>query len=314
MNPYAPLLDLLANDSAGRAIEESSASLAATVRELACLFPELAAHFLLPVAPAILDSAEHKRRAFYAFADLLTRLASDQPLVLILEDLHWGDDSSLEFLRYLARRITGRHIRLLVTCRNDVVLEGLEHLLAEYARERVSRELLLPRLAHDDVQAMVMAIFGLSGPARADFVAALFALTDGNPFFVEEVVQSLVAIGDISKDGRAWHREALASLRIPRKIHDAVRQRALGLNEQARGVLRLAAVMGRRFDLALIRSPSQLSEPELLVVLRTLVDRHLVVEESTDRFAFRHALTREAIYADLLAHERGSFTPRLHAV
>lgn len=223
---------------------------------------------------------------------------------MIVEDLHWSDDASLDVLLHLARMAATEPILLMLTYRGDEVQPGLAHLLAELDRNRLAAELRLDRLAPADVDAMVRAIFGVLRAIRADFLDVLAALTDGNPFFVEETLKSLVAAGDIFYADGTWKRKDLDALQIPRSVQDAVRRRAAGLGEQTRRTLALAAVAGRRFAFAMLRDLLGVSEEDLLASIKELIGAQLVVEESADRFAFRHALTRQAIYADLLARER----------
>src|SRR5207249_8396315 len=142
--------------------------------------------------------------------------------LVVLEDLHWSDDTSLEFLLHLARRVPRHPVLLLLTYRTDEPHPGLEHFLAELERERLATELPLPRLTEADLDAMLRAILGPERRPRAAFRAAMYALTDGNPFFVEEILKSLAFAGDLSRAEDAWGREPLGDLRIPRTIRDAV--------------------------------------------------------------------------------------------
>lgn len=129
-----------------------------------------------------------------------------------------------------------------------------------------------------------------ASPAR--LLATIAPLADGNPFLVEELVYTLAADG------------APPSLVIPHTVRDAVEQRVGRLGAEARQVLTLAAVAGRRFDFGLLLRLTGHDELNLLRNIKALVDAHLVAEQSADQFAFRHALTREAIYAGLLTRER----------
>jgi predicted ATPase len=101
-----------------------------------------------------------------------------------------------------------------------------------------------------------------------------------------------------------WERKLFNEMRIPRSVQDAVQQRADQLSQDARRVLILAAVAGRRFDFALLQALTKHDEDQLLKLIKELMAAQLVVEESEEEFAFRHALTRQAIYADLLVRER----------
>jgi tetratricopeptide (TPR) repeat protein/DNA-binding CsgD family transcriptional regulator len=151
---------------------------------------------------------------------------------------------------------------------------------------------------------MVRAILRVERPVPGDIVHLLHHLTDGNPFFLEEALKSLVELGDLSyADGR-WNRKPLEALRVPRTVRDAVQRRTAHLSAAAHQVLTTAAVTGQRFDFALLRVLTRVGEAELLALIRELISHQLVLEESADRFAFRHALTREAVYSDLLARER----------
>jgi len=139
---------------------------------------------------------------------------------------------------------------------------------------------------------------------QAEFAGTIHALTDGNPFFIEETLKALVASGDIYFTASGWARKPIGELHIPCSVQDAVQRRMGQLSEPARQLLTLAAVAGQRFDFALLQQLTGRNEPELLASIRELITAQLVVEESAEQFKFRHALTREAIYSDLLTRER----------
>ncbi len=302
--PYAPLLDLLRAFCAARSTEEIARESGPAAPELVKLLPELAT--LLPdlVPTTSLEPEQEKRRLFQALAQFLVRLAARQPLFVVVEDLHWSDDTSLEFLLYLARRIASQPILLLLTYRSDEAQPGLSHFLAGLDRERLATELALTRLTSVEVDEMLRAIFGLTRSVRAEFLDALYALTEGNPFFIEEVLKSLIAAGEIFYADGMWDRKPMGDLHIPRSVHDAVQRRVAQLSESARHLLILAAVAGRRFDFALLQVVIQCDEGDLVHWIKETIAAQLVVEESAEQFAFRHALTRQAIYAELLARER----------
>ncbi len=182
------------------------------------------------------------------------------------------------------------------------------HLLAQLDRERLAYEIALTSLTRADVDAMLRVIFDLQRPIKAEFLDLIFPLTEGNPFFIEEVLKVLVEAGEIYYADGTWERKPLKQLHIPRSIQDAVRQRSAQLSPAARQVLTLAAVAGRRFDFSLLQELAEMNEAELLERLKDCISAQLVVEESADQYAFRHALTQEAVYATLLMRER----QRLH--
>src|SRR5439155_712050 len=133
---------------------------------------------------------------------------------------------------------------------------------------------------------------------------ALYGLTEGNPFFIEEILKSLITVGGIFYSDENWGHKPLSELHIPRSIQDAVQQRTDQLSKDAKHVLMLAAVAGRRFDFILLQQLTHHDEQQLLILMKELIAGQLVVEETAEHFAFRHALTRQAVYAELLARER----------
>ncbi len=305
--PYAPLLDLLRSHFSHRAAALSETSIKPMVQAFLPLLPDLGHLFAgepPPLTSPLLDPEQEKRHRFEILAQFLTSQTREHRVLCVLEDLHWSDDTSLEFLHYLARRCTSHPFLLLLTYRSDEVRPGLRHFLAQLDREHLAQETSLVRLTRNEVDAMLRAIFALPRSARVELADPVYALSDGNPFFVEEILKSLISSGDISYvDGR-WERKRPGELHIPRSVHDAVEPRTDQLSESARRVLMLAAVAGRRFDFSLLQQLTSYDEERLLALMKELLAAQLVVEESAEQFAFRHALTRQAIYASLLARER----------
>jgi DNA-binding CsgD family transcriptional regulator len=316
--PYAPLLDLLrgviaaptgrgaapAGWGAVSALEPFAPQLSHLLPELPKLFPNL------QPAPD-LEPEQAKRRLFQTLTDFFVRALyttpqHTTPLLLILEDLHWCDDTSLELLLHFAHRLANWPILLLLTCRTD---EGrqqitLQNFLAELERIRLVVEFELKRLDSDQVAGMIRAIFAQTQPVQAPFTEAIHTLTDGNPFFVEETLKALVAAGDIYLTPTGWTRKPVSDLRIPRTVQAAVQRRTQLLSQPARQLLTLAAVAGRRFDFAVLQHITGHTETDLLKLIKELIAAQLVVEENADQFAFRHALTRQAILAELIIRER----------
>jgi DNA-binding CsgD family transcriptional regulator len=302
--PYAPLLDLQRSWLAGHALHEITDMLADQAAELARLLPELAAQLpsSLPNPPS--DSEQEQRRRVQALVQVFTRLAARQPLVFIIEDLHWSDEASLDLLLALARSAPAHHILLLLTYRNDELSPPLAALLAALDRERLATELLLPRLNRADIDALLRATFKLTRPAHAEFLDPLYAVTEGNPFFVEETLKALQASAELVVANQGWDGQPLSILHLPRSVQIAVQRRLDQLSPQAREILTLAAIAGRRFDFRLLQELTEHTEASLIRLMKELIGAQLVVEESADLFAFRHALTQQAVATNLLARER----------
>jgi DNA-binding CsgD family transcriptional regulator len=302
--PYAPVIDALRTFFTRRSAAELELLLGPLAPEIVKLLPELSLVMAGLEATAPLDPEAEKRRLFESLVRFTGRLADRQPLLLILEDLHWSDDVTLEFLHLLVRRLPSQRTLLLLSERPGEASPALSHLLARLEKERLAPELTLAPLSRIDVEAMVSVILDPKGTVPRDLVERVYALTEGNPFSVEEVLRALIDAGDLRFDDGRWCRHGYLELQIPRSIQDAVQRRTAGLAAVDREVLTLAAVAGRRFQLTLLRDTTGLQEAELLGTIKRLMTAQLVVEESADRFAFRHALTREAIYAMLLGRER----------
>ncbi len=302
--PYGPLIDALRALLAIVTPTELMRDAGTYATEYARLLPELVA-YLPPGAIAPLISPEQeKRRLFEALVHLLSRLSARQPLLLVAEDIHWADDTSLEFLTFLARRLPQLPILLLLTYRSDEQHTQLQHFLAQLDRERLASEIALAPLSSAEVEEMLHVIFQLQRPVRHEFLDAMYNLTEGNPFFIEEVLHALLADDEIYYSSEGWERKPLNDLNIPRSVQDAVRRRSEHLSVAARQILAFAAVVGQRFEFALLQHLCGCEEAALLDLLKELIAAQLVVEQSAERFAFRHALTRQAVYSELLERER----------
>ncbi|MGH2614725.1 MAG: ATP-binding protein, partial [Thermomicrobiales bacterium] len=302
--PYAPLADLLRARFAHRHPSDVAHELGSTGPELVKLIPDLMS--LLPdlaITPALAPEQE-QRRLFLALLQFVTVLATTRPGVVVVEDLHWSDDTSLELLLRLARRVASMPLLLLLTYRTDEPHATLSHMLAELDRERLATELILPPLAPAEVDTMLRAMFAIDRPIRTEFLLAIGDICEGNPFFIEEVLTSLVASGDIVHTAGGWERKPIDRLRIPRTIHDAVRRRSMRLSQDARQMLEIAAVAGQRFEIAVLQAVLQWDEDALLEAIKELIAAQLIVEVSPVQFAFRHVLIRQAISSALLARER----------
>jgi DNA-binding CsgD family transcriptional regulator/tetratricopeptide (TPR) repeat protein len=322
--PYAPLIDSLRRCFARRSPEQVAELLGPHAGEIVKLLPELAA--IVPgVSPTTpLEPVHEQGRLFAALTGVLTNLATPGPLLFILEDLHWADETTLAFLVQLARRLRQLPILLLFSARPaadgptarretsassveplaDTAVTAFDRFLAQMTRERLWQQLTLPPLSPQGVDALLQAMFDWPQPASRPLRDAIYHLTEGNPFFVEEVAGALAARGDVVRTETGWEARPITGLHIPHSLRLLVQQRLERLSAAAVSVLTIAAVAGRDFDFDLLAAITGQDEAALLAILRELVAARLVVEQADDHFTFRHALTREAIYSGLLARER----------
>jgi predicted ATPase/DNA-binding CsgD family transcriptional regulator len=313
---YAPLLDMLRAFCATSTGDEIRAAFDLVAPDLINFLPELRSFFPDLEPDPLLSPDPEKRRIFSALAQYFINYVKNQKRLIVIEDLHWIDDTSLEFVLYLARQLAIQPApgMLLFTYRNDQSHRSLMHFLAELDRSHLATEFQLPYLTQAEVDVMLRTIFDQPRPVRIEFLNAIYNLTEGNPFFIEEVLKSLLVAGEIyySEKEKIWDRKPMSELHIPRSVQDAVYRQTEKLSEAARQILTLASVVGRRFDfstleqLVTVLGPklSVSSEVDLVNLLKDLIAAQLLVEESGDRFAFRHELTRQAIYTQLLARER----------
>ena len=303
--PYAPIVDLLRTFIRSNSLEP----LMPFASEFVKLVPELGTLLPKAMASAPLEPTQEKLRYFQTLDNFIS--PESRGSLIIIEDIHWCDDTSLEYLLHFAHRISNLSSLLLLTYRNDELNPSLRHFLADLDRAHLASEMTLDRLSQKDVEAMIAAIFGQEQPVKPEFAEAIQALADGNPFFIEETLKALLTSGDIYYGMGGWTRKPISELQIPRTVQDAVQRRVDSLSPETHQLLILAAVAGRRFDFELLLSLTQSSEEDLLRRVKELMAAQLVIEESADYFLFRHALTRQAIYSRLLARERKALHRRV---
>jgi predicted ATPase len=246
-----------------------------------------------PSARQDLEGEIGQARLFAVVHRVLGRLAGDAPVVLVVEDLHWADHSSLAFLAYLIRTLREEPLLLVGTWRSDELprTHPVRRWLAEQHRSSRVEELELARLSRGELAEQLAGILGAPPPGLVDEV---FARSEGNPFFAEELVAA-------STDGTGTG--------LPSRLREVLLLRVGDCTPPCQAVLRVAAVAGRRVEDRLLAAVAPLSEVELLAGLREAVDQQLlVISPDEDTYAFRHALAREAVYGELLPGER----TRLH--
>jgi len=309
--PYAPLIDMLRPFFAHGAGADLLDAMGPRAAELVKLLPELASRLPAPHAAPLAESEVEKRRLFDALTWSFLHLSERDPLLLIVEDLHWSDEASLEYLLYLVRRAARHPILLLWSRRMTGARTGLVELLAALDREPGAQEVTLEPLTRAEVAALMKGILDQPQEISTEFVEAVYRLSEGNPFFAEEICASLIASGDLYYDDSRWRRKPLAQIDIPDSVQRLAQQRLSDLGGAARRLVDLAAVSGRTFDFAVLQALTGFDDDELLTLVKELIAAQLVVEESADHFAFRHALIRETLYERLLARERQALHAQL---
>jgi len=265
----------------------------------------------LPVAsPDSATTGVDRYRLHSVFTSLLTDLARERPMVIVIEDLHWADEASLELFPHLARKLRDLPLLLIGTYRSDELhrRHPLRAVLAELSRIRVAEDLGLRRLSEDEVATFLSEAMRLGRPPTVEFRQAVFLTCEGNPLFMEEVLRALVERGDVEYRDGSWRRtKEVAEIVIPDTLRDAVLDRFRKLSTQTQEILLRAAVIGPRFDFDLLVRVNGASEAIVVGALRAAIDAQLLLEiaggEGETGYAFRHALTRESILLELLQPE-----------
>ena len=239
--------------------------------------------------------AHHRRRLLVQdVADLVTSADPGTPLLIVLEDLHWADELSLDVLGHLAGRLASRPVLVAGAYRSDELYPQLpmRDLRARLVGQRLAEEIRLPRLKPEQTATMTRATLGLPVPAQV--LAAIHARSDGIPLHVEEF---LAAIDDNALTAQSG--AAVQAAAVPDTLADAVLTRARRLASRSRQVAAAAAVIGRSFDFDLLTAVTEGDPDEVAGALRELQDAYFVLPGADAvTYDFRHALIRDALYTD----------------
>ena len=250
----------------------------------------------LPHLPAI-GAEEERLRLFEALAGILTGVAREQPLVLFLDDLQWAP--SVDVLRHLARGLGTERLLVVGTYREAELMENpaLIQTLLAMNRERLFHSLPLKRLAEEEVASMVSQTLGQEASAR--LAGVVYQKTEGNPFFVEEVVRYLAESGAILPGEKGWKVVDITQVQLPYSVKAVVGERLERLGEEARSVLAWASVVGQEFTFPLLKEVTGMGEDRLLEVVdhavaaRMLVPSPLLRQEA---YAFADEVVRDVLY------------------
>jgi DNA-binding CsgD family transcriptional regulator len=296
--PYGPFMDALRFRLARGEGDAAAQVLQPILSHVAPLFAALSENSATESAPTATAAP------FEPIFSVLSRLGALGPVLFILEDIHWADATSRDLLHYIARRVNGLPMLVVVTYRTDEVHGGhpAHSLVAALSRERAALRVQLELLPEAEVEHMLSALLGTT-PAP-DFVRAIFERTEGNPLFIEEHV------GDLLRT----HSETTGPLRAsdlaataPATLHEIVWERLAPLSSDAREALTAAAVIGRRFRFDVLAAALEWSEERMLSVLEQLVALRMVVESTEsgeEWYSFRHSLVQEVIYGAAIGRRR----------
>ena len=285
--PYLPFSDAFGRLAADEV--DLARSLVEAWPSIARLLP---AHRLLAVALEEMEPTE-PAALFDAVFAALSEMGRLAPLLFVVEDVHWADQSTRELLTFLFTRRFAAPVVVLASYRSDDLHRGhpLRPTLNEWGRLPAITRLQLGPLGDHEMRLLIEALHPAPMPEPA--VQQLVARGEGNPFFIEELVAAAESGGG----------------RLPTDLADLMLARLDRLDDDSRLAVRAVSVVGRRAAHGLLARGSGLDEPALDRALRAAVEANVLVAAGSDGYAFRHALLAEAVYQDLLPGER----IRLHA-
>ena len=255
-----------------------------------------------------LEPEQARFRLFDSITALLKTASQRQPLILVLDDLHWADQPSLLLLQFVARELSGARLLLIGTYR-DMELSRqhpLAEALGELTRERLFQRVLLRGLSREDVGRFIEVTSGATAPNS--LVQAVYTQTEGNPLFVTEVVRLLVQEGEVwAGHGEPLRHSDTWTVRIPEGVREVIGRRLNRLSRRCNDTLVIASVIGREFTLGQLTPLAEnMTEDRLLEVLEEALAARMIEElpRTVGRYQFTHALTQETLTAELSTTRR----------
>lgn len=301
--PYLPFIELLEQGS--REVDPATFRLALgdAAGEIAKVMPNLRQLYDNIPAPLELPPEQERRYLFNSIQEFVHRAASTRPLVVLLDDLHWGDESSLQLLQHIAEGLSDVPVLLLGTYRDSDLdaTRPMARTLDNLIRRRLATRIALRRLSLESVRTMLSELAGSAPPS--DVVEAIYSETDGNAFFVEEVFKHLSEEGRLFDGGGAWKADLrIDELMVPESVRLVVGRRLERLADATRKTLTLAAVIGRIFTYELLEKAAGAEGDALLDAIDEAEGAQIVVHvglPGEPRYAFAHELIRQTLLASV---------------
>ncbi|PYT02497.1 MAG: hypothetical protein DMF60_21220 [Acidobacteria bacterium] len=265
--------------------------------DIAQVVPEIKERFPDLTTPPSLEPEQARFRLFDSVTTFLKNASRRQPLVIILDDLHWADKPSLLLLQFLARELKEARILVIGTYR-DIDLgrqHPLSRTLGELSRQGLSARIVLRGLTEPDVARFIEMTTGIK-PAE-HLVRTVYQQTEGNPFFLTEIVRLLVVEGQLEHP----HSRTSTSTRIPEGVREVIGRRLDQLSDKCNRLLTIASVIGREFSLDALEPLSDTSGDQVLELLDEALAARVIIEVPgvIGHYRFVHALIRETLYDEI---------------
>ena len=248
-----------------------------------------------------------QQRLFESVVSLFSTITARAPVMITLEDVQWADGETLSLLRHLARRTRSAHLPLLMllTYREADISNSccLSDVLFDFNREHLAERIKVARYDRQQTQLVLETMFQEVMPP--DFVEAIYAETEGNLFYIEELCKALIEQGKLYRSEGSWHITGMEDMQLPQSVRLAIEARLSTLPVEAQDVLRLAAIFGREFDYDSLQAACDLDEEQLIVALETAERAQLIYEKrnmrleqlpgQSEAFTFAHGLVVAAL-------------------
>lgn len=245
--------------------------------------------------------APHEERLLFfdAVAQVFSNIARRQSLLFYADDLHWADHGTLWLLGHLLRQLRDERV-LIVGAYRETELDRTHRLaksLVDWNRERLITRIVLRRFNSNETSDQLSALLGEN--VSGEFAVAVHRETEGNPFFVEEVLKALIERGSVRRESGRWSRCGVDELLIPQSVKEAIGHRLDRVSQECNELLRLGAILGKVFTFDELTAATEQSEDALLDALDEATGAQLIASTSGDSFSFTHDKIREVLYEEL---------------
>ncbi len=304
MPPYLPFLEALGQHIRVIPLDQLRKQVALAPHLLASILPELADHLGELPAPYPLAPEQLRLRLYEAVGTFLEKISAPSMLVLLLDDLHWADSASLDLLCYIMRHHPKAKLLVLSAYRESEIDRNpaLDRAMTELAHQRVLTRVAVEPLSFREIEALAMSHLG--GSFSPTISRLLYTQSEGNPFFAEELIRVWIEAGALVKENKHWVTVGPLEHTLPQSIVGALRQRFTRLSPGIIDQLRIAAIIGRTFDLTLL---SAVEGQEIEAVEERLLEAAhagLIRADQRGVFTFSHDKIRESLYTEVSTSRR----------